>query len=174
MKCPKCGKELKQNKKGFGCTGWREGCDFIIWDTVAGYKLTDEDKEKLVNGEETKLITSFISKSKKKFSARLKLNNDYKVEFVFPEKVKPIMKPDMKCPKCGKPMMKSSKSYKCSECDFIIWEHISGCDLTENDIKDIITTGSSCELKFISRTGKDFSAKLVLDEDNNIKFEFSK
>ena len=32
--CPKCGKPVYENKKGFGCSGWKAdgtGCDFVIW-----------------------------------------------------------------------------------------------------------------------------------------------
>ena len=30
-KCPRCGKPIIEGKKGFGCSGYKEGCTFTIW-----------------------------------------------------------------------------------------------------------------------------------------------
>jgi DNA topoisomerase-3 len=29
--CPRCGRPVIQGKRGFGCSGWREGCAFVLW-----------------------------------------------------------------------------------------------------------------------------------------------
>lgn len=29
--CPVCGKNIIEGKKGFGCSGWKSGCKFVIW-----------------------------------------------------------------------------------------------------------------------------------------------
>ena len=29
--CPLCGKPVIENKKAYGCSGWKEGCKFVIW-----------------------------------------------------------------------------------------------------------------------------------------------
>ena len=31
LKCPKCGKPIQKNAKAWGCSGWKDGCDFVIW-----------------------------------------------------------------------------------------------------------------------------------------------
>ena len=31
IKCPLCGKPVQETDKAFGCTGWREGCQFTLW-----------------------------------------------------------------------------------------------------------------------------------------------
>ncbi|WP_100404864.1 type IA DNA topoisomerase [Bacillus solitudinis] len=30
-KCPLCGEIIIEGKKGFGCSGWKKGCKFVIW-----------------------------------------------------------------------------------------------------------------------------------------------
>ncbi|MBQ9059952.1 MAG: topoisomerase C-terminal repeat-containing protein, partial [Firmicutes bacterium] len=52
-KCPKCGKPVYENKKGFGCSGWKpggKGCDFVIWknDKATGKKTTAEEAKILL------------------------------------------------------------------------------------------------------------------------------
>ncbi|MBR5109119.1 MAG: DNA topoisomerase III [Clostridia bacterium] len=31
VKCPLCGRDVQENTKAFGCSGWREGCHFTLW-----------------------------------------------------------------------------------------------------------------------------------------------
>src|SRR5207237_8667695 len=31
--CPRCGRPVIEGKRGFGCSGWREGCPFVLWKT---------------------------------------------------------------------------------------------------------------------------------------------
>ncbi len=50
-KCPKCGKPVYENKKGFGCSGWKKdgtGCDFVIWkyDRATKKRVTAEQVRK--------------------------------------------------------------------------------------------------------------------------------
>ena len=82
LKCPLCGKEIVRHKWGYGCSGYKEGCKFSISQTIAGKKLSDKQVESLVNKGITSKIVGFTSKTGKKFSAKLKLN-DGKIEFCF-------------------------------------------------------------------------------------------
>ena len=83
--CPKCGEgKLLKGKRAFGCSRYKEGCKFIIQPRIAG-KLVE--KEHLVDLLENKVTGGFVqgmlSKKGKRFDARLKLNDDLKVEFYF-------------------------------------------------------------------------------------------
>ncbi len=51
--CPKCGRPVYENAKGFGCSGYREGCDFAIWkyDRASKTKVSAAQAEKLLAGE---------------------------------------------------------------------------------------------------------------------------
>ncbi|MFZ5592492.1 MAG: topoisomerase C-terminal repeat-containing protein, partial [Bacillota bacterium] len=82
-KCPLCGKDVVEGKKGFGCSGWKDGCKFVIWKEVAGKKITAKQAETLLAGKQTGVLKGFRSKAGKEFSAALKLAAGGKVEFVF-------------------------------------------------------------------------------------------
>jgi DNA topoisomerase-3 len=70
--CPKCGGEVIEGQKGFGCASWRNGCRFVIWkDPICGKVLTANQIKSLLNKGKTPLIKGFISKSGKKFAAYL-------------------------------------------------------------------------------------------------------
>ena len=37
--CPRCGRPVIEGKRGFGCSGWREGCPFVLWREYRGRPL---------------------------------------------------------------------------------------------------------------------------------------
>ncbi|MGI5921836.1 MAG: DNA topoisomerase 3 [Syntrophomonadaceae bacterium] len=81
--CPKCGQPVKENQKAYGCSGFKAGCDFVIWKTIAGKKITRGIAKVLLEKGSTGRLTGFQSKSGKEFSAILKLNENFKVVFDF-------------------------------------------------------------------------------------------
>lgn len=82
--CPKCQKgDIIEGKKGYGCSGYKDGCNFVIWKEIAGKKISISIAKTLIEKRRTKKLEGFISKAQKKFSASLIFNNDFKVEFDF-------------------------------------------------------------------------------------------
>ena len=70
--CPKCGGEVIEGQKGFGCASWREGCRFVLWKTpICGKVLTPNQIKYLLKKGKTPLIKGFKSKSGKSFAAYL-------------------------------------------------------------------------------------------------------
>jgi DNA topoisomerase-3 len=80
--CPKCGADVIEQKKSFSCRDWRNGCGFAIWKTMAGKRISARTAKTLLRDGVTSVLKGFTSKSKQKFSARLKLQ-DGKVSFDF-------------------------------------------------------------------------------------------
>jgi len=81
-KCPKCQSEVIDMKKVCKCVNTE--CDFIIFKTMAQKKLSQSViKELLKDGNTTKQINGFKSKKGKTFSAKLEIDNNYKVAFNF-------------------------------------------------------------------------------------------
>ena len=39
--CPRCGRPVIAGKRGFGSSGWREGCSFVLWWEYKGHALGD-------------------------------------------------------------------------------------------------------------------------------------
>ncbi len=78
-KCPRCGGEIIEGKKGYGCSNWRKedgSCRFVIWKTIAGKKISKSAVTQLLQKGITQNIPGFTSKQGKKFSARLKIDFD--------------------------------------------------------------------------------------------------
>lgn len=84
--------------------------------------------------------------------------------------------PTYLCPKCGNESVGIyAKIAKCRHegCDFHIFREICGTFLSEDNIRDLITTGRTPILKGLtSKAGKKFNARLVLGEDHTTAFEF--
>ena len=84
--------------------------------------------------------------------------------------------PTYRCPKCGTESVGIyAKVAKCRHegCDFHIFREVCGTLLTEDYIRDLLTTGRTSILKGLtSKAGKKFNARLVLNEDYTTSFEF--
>ncbi|WP_071549710.1 DNA topoisomerase III [Neomoorella thermoacetica] len=82
-KCPLCGKDVTESQKGYGCSGWKEGCKFVIWKEIAGKKITAGQAKELLQKGRTGVIKGFKSRAGKEFEAILVLKEDGKLEFEF-------------------------------------------------------------------------------------------
>jgi DNA topoisomerase III len=77
-RCPACGGDVIEGKKGYGCAQWRRpprgrGCRFVIWKVQAGAELSEASVVQLLERGETDLLSGFRSQTGKTFSARLRL-----------------------------------------------------------------------------------------------------
>jgi DNA topoisomerase-1 len=86
--CPKCkqGTVKKPNGQNFyGCSRYRDGCNFSISETIAKKTLTPKQVETLCMKGKTALLKGFISKQGKPFEAYLTLGEetDWKATFHF-------------------------------------------------------------------------------------------
>lgn len=86
--CPKCQK-AKVVDKGtlYGCSAYPT-CDFHLPKTLLSRAITEEDAINLIKFRNTDELSGFISKRKKPFSAKLTLNDQLKLEFLFLQKSK--------------------------------------------------------------------------------------
>lgn len=82
-KCPKCGKDVITGSKGYGCSGYKEGCDFVIWKTMCGKSIPEMVAKQLLMKGRTSKIKGFKSKNGKAFEAALVLKADKTVGFMF-------------------------------------------------------------------------------------------
>ena len=102
-KCPKCGAPLREKLKAYECTG----CDFKLYKTMSQRLITKDEAILLMDTRATASLDGFFSfKTRKPFSAGLRLNDEWKVEFVFEDRAANGEEngPDIPCPLCGKPM----------------------------------------------------------------------
>lgn len=82
-KCPLCQKDVKRGKFGYGCTGYKEGCNFKVSSFICNRVISKRNVQLLLETGKTSLIKGFVSKkSGKTFDAYLKLD-DGKTIFEF-------------------------------------------------------------------------------------------
>lgn len=46
--CPKCGQQIIQGKRGFGCSAWKNGCTFVLWPTYQEHELSMNQMRELL------------------------------------------------------------------------------------------------------------------------------
>lgn len=79
--CPKCGQKVLAYPKSYACEN--KECDFVIWKNICGKSLSSAQAVKLLTKGKTDTLKGLKSKSGKSFDAAIKLNSDFKTEFVF-------------------------------------------------------------------------------------------
>lgn len=110
------------------------------------------------------------------------VEHDKKVMWLNAEKLKEVAgdKENMICScRCGsggiyKKTGKYGAYYSCDTCHFKLNETVAGKKISETQMKNLMTRGSTDKLKgFKSSKGKDFDAKLVLKPDfSGVEFKF--
>ncbi len=188
--CPVCGGEMETTPFGYGCSNYKKdgnGCKFSIG-TIAGRDLEEEEVVELLTKGRTEVLSGFISKSRKRFSAALVLEKDEEgkvsINFDF-SKNEPEILEGVKCPVCGSDMEITSFGYSCvkhrndpESCYFSIGK-IAGKSLGVDDLTDLLQKGETEVLKgFTAKNKKKFSTALCLktgeDGRKTVEFDFSK
>lgn len=82
-----------------------------------------------------------------------------------------------KCPLCGGEVIKNRFAYGCRDyqnCKFKINLQICGRIISKSNVEKLLSEGVTSNIEgFISKNGKNFNAKLKLDDDKKIVFDFS-
>jgi DNA topoisomerase-3 len=169
--CPICKQPIIEGAKGYGCSGYKDGCKFVIWKEIAGKKITPAHVKQLLAEGITEEISGFKSKAGNTFNAQLVLGEDNKVGFKFAER-----EAIGTCPACGKEITEGKKGYGCSGykdgCKFVIWKEIAGKKITLQQVEKLLTDGKTPLIKgFKSKAGKEFDAMLVI-KDDQVGMEF--
>ena len=100
-----------------------------------------------------------------------------KVQFSLPEKKDKSL---CICPKCGgNIVLNKFGNYSCNNwkngCKYTIYGTVSGKKLTVSNIRDLLSKGKTRTIKgFISKSGKSFDAKLILEDNGKVSFYFAK
>jgi DNA topoisomerase-3 len=83
--CPKCQQgQMLKGKSAYGCSRFREGCQFVVPFELHGRTLNESHISALILKGKTGKIKGFISpKTGNSFDAALKLNEEFKVVYLF-------------------------------------------------------------------------------------------
>ncbi len=80
--CPLCGKTVIKGRYGYGCVGYKEGCNFRISGVICKRVISVSNAKLLLQNKVSSEIKGFTSKAGKPFNARLAIDNG-KVVFKF-------------------------------------------------------------------------------------------
>ena len=82
-----------------------------------------------------------------------------------------------KCPMCGNEVIKNRYAYGCRDyqnCKFRISTQICGRWISKSNVEKLLSEGVTSQIEgFVSKNGKNFNAKLKLDSENKVVFDFS-
>ncbi|MGA3164049.1 MAG: DNA topoisomerase III [Verrucomicrobiota bacterium] len=189
--CPKCGGEVHEKYKQFQCVN--EKCDFSVWKTLCSRMFEMEEVEKLITEKQVGPLQNFRSKRGFPFTAVLKLNAEFKMEFDFGneqknengEVVAPVdftgKEPLGKCPKCGARVFDAGMNYLCEKatgpnrtCKFRTGKIILQQHIEPAQVAKLLAESKTDLLKgFVSKkTNRKFEAFLVI-KDGGTAFEFA-
>ncbi len=186
--CPRCGKPIIEGKKGYGCSGWKRGCPFVLWREFRGQQLMPPQIRTLLQRgailepilinqipmlltlTKTGAVAEVLIPPKENRSKRTGRKNGSQASNGGPPKVLG------QCPLCEKDVVEQPKSYSCSAwregCQFAIWKTIAGKRIGLTIAKTLLKKGETSKLKgFQSKAGKPFEAKLKL-ESGEVRFAF--
>lgn len=178
-KCPKCGGSVFEEARSFTCENVKDKrCDFVLWKKLKNRSIDRDTAVKLLNGEVVE-IKKFLSSNKRYFNAKIKLE-DGKITFVFnntpDEKISD--EPIGNCPYCGGKVYEGKETYFCEggeNCKFRMKKVMGNRLITRNELKELLDKKKTSLLAgFKSKSGKNFSAYLYIDEKGIVKFEFEK
>ena len=184
--CPKCGGKVQENYRKFQC----QKCDFSVWKVTSGREWSPEEVSELIQKRFVGPLTGFRSRMGKPFSAGLRLNDEFRVEFDFghaadsPESEEAPDFSDQEslgtCPKCGARVFEHGVAYVCEKavgptrsCDFRSGKVILQQPVERPQMQKLLATGKTDLLqRFISKKGRPFKAYLVKNAQGGVGFEF--
>ena len=183
---PTDGKPIKEGLRQYKS---QDG-DIIIYKVICNRKFSEEEIGFIIKNRELGPLDGFLSKAGRPFSATLRLNDFNKIEFVFDKSRRdnsmdgidldnlPVLG---KCPKDGAKLLDAPNAFICENaiaekksCDFRVSRKMLGRSIPNEQFLKLIENGKTDLLeKFRSKkTGKLFSAYLILRKDGSIGFEF--
>ena len=182
--CPKCGGVIQETYRKFQC----QSCDFYIWPVLLGRDWSPEEVAELVTKKFIGPLNGFRSKQGRPFSAGLKLNDEFKIEFDFGQGAGDGDEPvDFSgkealgaCPKCASRVFEHGVSYVCEKsvgpqrsCDFRSGRMILQQPVEPAQMQKLLATGRTDLLtNFMSKKNRKFKAFLVKTPQGKIGFEF--
>jgi len=172
--CPKCGCEVIEKEKLFGCRN--KDCSFALWKdhkllSSIGVKMNGSIAKHLLHDKQVLLKNCKSSKTGNTFSGILHVDFSgdtpvFRLELAEAEDLSLG-----KCPKCGAPVIERDKAFCCSSkaCRFAIWKDDKyfsslGRKPTAAIVKSLLSKGSvSLKNCTSQKSGKSFDCRITVD-----------
>jgi DNA topoisomerase-3 len=200
--CPKCGARVFESGMSYVCeksTGVAKTCDFRSGKIILQQPVDRAQMTQLLSTGKTDLLPKFISRKGRPFKAFLVLGKERNVGFEFeprqtkskttaakPKEPQPKIdftgqEPLGKCPRCGGRVFESETDYLCERCQtdkkpckFRTGKTILQRPIEREQLVKLLSAGRTDLLeKFVSnKTGRPFSAFLIVTPEGKVGFEF--
>jgi DNA topoisomerase-3 len=176
--CPLCGQHVIEGRKGYGCSDWKAGCQFVLWKEIYGVTISKDMASQLLQNGRT-LQSYAIKPDDEIFNAQLILNKQGEIGYVKAEPRPPrsaVTEAIADCPLCNGKIVETAKAYSCSEwrngCKMTIWKTVAHKKITAAMAKKLLSKGETGMLKgFKSGKGTEFEANLKL-VDGKVEMAF--
>ena len=179
-KCPVCGGNVVETALSYSCE--TKGCSCVFYKDnkllmSVGKKMTASIVKSLISKGRVRLDDCTSPRTGKNFAADLVVTFGEKyptLQFDFDSEPQSLGS----CPFCGGEITKNRfGNFGCSDwkagCKFTIPGRICGKNLTDKNVKDLLSKGQTPELfGFTGKHGNKFDAKLVLSSDGKVSFKF--
>ncbi|MBL6986964.1 MAG: DNA topoisomerase 3 [Methylobacter sp.] len=176
--CPLCGQPVIEGRKGYGCSAWKAGCQFVLWKEMYGVPVSQDMASQLLQISRT-LHSYAIKQDDELFNAQLTLNKQGEIGF---SKIEAGRRPAITasiadCPLCNGKIIETAKAYSCSEwrsgCKMTIWKTVAHKKITVAMAKNLLSKGETGILKgFKSAKGTEFETNLKL-VDGKVEMDFA-
>jgi len=169
--CPKCKKgEVIQGKQAWGCSAYREGCDFRLAFDFSGKKLSETNVKALCRKRRSGEIKMTDSDGDV-ITGNILLNNDMSLSF------EPKEKQELRCPRCKKGMIIKGKSaWGCAEflsgCHLRVPFIFMGKELSVSNMEQLILKGKTSKITGLTDlNGSKRDGKLLFDKEFKLILE---
>jgi len=179
-KCPNCHKPVIEGQRGYGCSGYKDGCTFVLWKEQFGAAISSEMARGIIaSGRTLQPIKLVIDDKETSGHIHIKgVEVSWEPAALPPPSTPGSSGPPLgECPLCKGAVVETKKAYGCANwrdegCKFVIWKQIAKKKISANMAKTLLQKGETALLKgFTSKAGKKFDAKLKI-EGADVKFEF--
>lgn len=166
--CLKCGKgTVLKGKTAWGCSAYKDGCDFRLPFEIMGKKLSESQIKTLVSKKKTGLIKGFL-RGEEKLEGILIFTDNFNVELQEKEAEKLV------CPKCKQgEIIKGKTAWGCSNykngCRMLIPFTFMEKNLTESQMKQLVLKGKTGKVKGFA--GEKSEGKLTLSSEFSLVLE---
>jgi DNA topoisomerase III len=182
IKCPSCKEgDIVIGTNTYHCSlaKWKKvndawnnsGCNFQLFKTIAGKKLSPSIiRELLTTGSTKSEVSNLTGKTNKKFSARLTLTTDFKIQFANPAEGATLL-----CPKCKTSHIRLSQhgaSCLDKSCGLFIFRKVAHKSLTDSHLEQLIILGKTGIIKGFKSTRGNFECVLKLSDQFKVEFLF--
>ena len=172
--CPKCGRPILKGKAAWGCSGYKEGCHFVVPFTVYGKRLTDKQVATLLTRGE--VAVKAVSDGEGKADGKFAFDQDFNVVFRRADAPKTVEVSALRCPLCGGRVLEGRQAWGCegykTGCSFKI-PYVFMCKkLTPTHLNVLIKKGKTGVIRdFVDVNGVKRDGRLVLTERGEVALQ---